>query len=307
MGLPVLVCAIGALGGLAIMAAVVIRSRRLAPDFGEFFAGLDYGDIDEADPSGQGLAEPLVSRTVGAVARALAARLERLLPTRYVEALGRRLDHAGLGGKRAVGHQLALQLGLGLVGLALAPFVASGSSSRTVVLAFVGLPIMGFMAPGARLKRAASMRSNQIFKDLPDIVDMLAIAVEAGSGFEAALQVVCSNFKSPLTDELSRALHEMELGLPRREALQQLRDRVDLDVVRTLMLALLQADALGIPIGRVLKSQANEVRARRRAWAREKAAKLPVKIMFPLVLFIFPPIMALVLAPAGLTFSQLAS
>jgi tight adherence protein C len=97
----------------------------------------------------------------------------------------------------------------------------------------------------------------------------------------------------------------MELGLPRREALQQLRDRVELDAVRMLVLSLLQADALGIPIGRVLKTQATEVRARRRAWAREKAAKLPVKIMFPLVLFIFPPIMGLVLGPAASSFGKL--
>jgi tight adherence protein C len=116
---------------------------------------------------------------------------------------------------------------------------------------------------------------------------------------------VCQNFKSPLTDELSTALQEMELGLPRKQALQEMRDRVDIDVVRTLILALLQADALGIPIGRVLKAQATEVRARRRAWAREKAAKLPIKIMFPLVLFIFPPILGLVLGPAAMSFGQL--
>jgi tight adherence protein C len=161
------------------------------------------------------------------------------------------------------------------------------------------------MVPAARLKRAISTRSEAIFKDLPDIVDMLAIAVEAGSGFESALQIVCSSFNSPLADELMMALQEMELGLPRRVALQQLRDRVDLDVVRTLILALLQADALGIPIGRVLKTQAAEVRARRRSWAREKAAKLPVKIMFPLVLFIFPPIMAIVIGPAASSFGKL--
>ena len=130
------------------------------------------------------------------------------------------------------------------------------------------LPVMGFLLPAARLKRAIQSRSDAAFKDLPDIVDMLAIAVEAGSGFKSAISVVCKNFDSPLTDELRIALQEMELGLSRKEALQQLRDRVDLDAVRTLVLALLQADALGIPIGRVLKCQANEVRASRRAWAR---------------------------------------
>jgi tight adherence protein C len=164
---------------------------------------------------------------------------------------------------------------------------------------------MGLMLPNAQVKRKGAARADAIFKDLPDIVDMLAIAVEAGSGFESALSIVCENFKSPLTDELATALQEMELGLPRKQALQELRDRVDIDIVRTLVLALLQADALGIPIGRVLKSQALEVRARRRAWAREKAAKLPIKIMFPLVLFIFPPILGLVLGPAALSFGKL--
>jgi tight adherence protein C len=167
------------------------------------------------------------------------------------------------------------------------------------------LPVVGFMLPAAHLKRKVQARSDAIFKDLPDIVDMLAIAVEAGSGFEAALSLVCQNFDSPFAAELSLALREMELGLPRKQALQQLRDRIDLDVVRTFVLALLQADALGIPVGRILKAQATEVRARRRAWARKKAAKLPIKIMFPLVLFIFPPILGLVLGPAALSFGKL--
>jgi tight adherence protein C len=108
-----------------------------------------------------------------------------------------------------------------------------------------------------------------------------------------------------MSDELEVVLHEMELGLPRRAALQELKRRLDIDVVRTFVLALVQADALGIPIGRVLKTQATEVRNRRRAWARERAGKLPVKILFPLVLFIFPPILAIALGPAISSFSQL--
>ena len=108
-----------------------------------------------------------------------------------------------------------------------------------------------------------------------------------------------------MADELRIALQGMELGMPRREVLQELKNRTDLDVVRTFVLALIQADALGIPVGRVLTSQATEIRSRRRAWAREKAAKLPVKIMFPLVLFIFPPIMAIVIGPAVGSFGSL--
>jgi tight adherence protein C len=290
-----------AVAGLGVMAAVVVRARRAAPDFAEFFDGLDYHSDDGFQ---ERLAQPFLVRVPGAVGRAVASRLEGLLPAAYVETVRGRLAQAGYSGRRTAGQQLATQLALGAAGAAGAPFIPAGSSS-TRPLAMLLLPVIGFMLPAVRLKRAIRTRADQIFKDLPDVVDMMAIAVEAGSGFEAAIQVVCTNFTSPLADELSIALHEMELGLSRREALQQLRDRVDLDVVRTLMLSLLQADALGIPIGRVLKSQATEVRNRRRAWAREKAAKLPVKIMFPLVLFIFPPIMALVLAPAALSFGKL--
>ena len=286
-----------AAGGLALLATSAMQARRAVPDFGEFMPELDMEEHQRR------MTDPLLSRLLGGVLHKVAARLETMLPRGYLDKLDRQLVHAGLSGKRRAGEQLAMQLGLTALGAAAVPFVPAETTMMR--MASLLLPVMGFMLPAARLKRAIQSRSDAAFKDLPDIVDMLAIAVEAGSGFESAISVVCKNFHSPLTDEFQIALHEMELGLTRREALQQLRDRVDLDAVRTLVLALLQADALGIPIGRVLKGQATEVRARRRAWAREKAAKLPVKIMFPLVLFIFPPIMALVLGPAAFSFKQL--
>lgn len=95
----------------------------------------------------------------------------------------------------------------------------------------------------------------------------------------------------------------MELGLPRREALQNLKRRTEVPELSNFVLALTQADALGMPIGRVLKTQAGEMRLKRRQWAREKAATLPVKIMFPLVLFIFPPLFVVVLGPAASSIS----
>ena len=102
-------------------------------------------------------------------------------------------------------------------------------------------------------------------------------------GFEGALAIVCQHFNSPLAEEFARTLHEMELGLPRRDAFQNLKRRTEVPELSNFVLALLQADALGIPIGRVLKTQAGEMRMKRRQWAREKAAKLPVKMLFPLV------------------------
>lgn len=295
----VLLCAVVAVCGAGLIVSTLYRARHVAPDFGDYLQPQEYVSEQEAR-----LDKPIVSRLVGGAMGGMARRLEGFVPSKYLAKLDHQLTQAGLRGKRRAGEQLAIQVAVGLAGALVVPLIPPG----TIIsgpLAWLLLPAMGFLAPAARLKGAIKQREAAIFKDLPDIVDMLAIAVEAGSGFESALTIVCQNFDSPLADEFSTALHEMELGLPRKQALQEMRDRVDLDVVRTLILALLQADALGIPIGRVLKSQANEVRARRRAWAREKAAKLPIKIMFPLVLFIFPPILGLVLGPAALSFGQL--
>lgn len=299
MSPALLLFALLGLCGAGIIVSTLYRARHIAPDFGEYFERLEPRNELERE-----LSEPLVSRLLGGVIGGVVGRVERFMPTKYMATLDHQLARGGRRGKRSAGEQLAIQIVGGVVGALLVPLIPPG----TMVSGPIGwllLPFIGFYAPAARLKGAIKMREEAIFKDLPDIVDMLAIAVEAGSGFESALAIVCQNFKSALTDEFSTALHEMELGLPRKQALQEMRDRVDIDVVRTLILALLQADALGIPIGRVLKSQATEVRARRRAWAREKAAKLPIKIMFPLVLFIFPPILGLVLGPAALSFGQL--
>jgi tight adherence protein C len=286
--------------GAGVVVSTLARARHVAPDFGEFFQGLDYtSDLEER------LAQPLVTRLFGSLKRGVVGRLERLAPPAYLANLEHQLGQAGLLHKRRAGEQLAFQLLAGVGAALVVPLLPAGTPVSGG-LGWLLFPVMGFMLPAARLKGAIKKREEAIFKDLPDIVDMLAIAVEAGSGFEAALAIVCQNFKSPLTEELATALQEMELGLPRKAALQQLRDRVDIAIVRTLVLALLQADALGIPIGRVLKAQATEVRNRRRAWARERAAKLPIKIMFPLVMFIFPPIMGLVLGPAMLSFGKLS-
>ena len=296
---PGVLAAIGmAASGGTVMALVFLRGNRY-PGIAEFLPMAEVGTFEERM---DGSFIQRIGRTVGAK---IGDRLERLLPARHLAKIDHQLVMAGLEGKRRAGTQLAGQLGL-TVGMGLLTVLMWGAAlSPMAHKALLMLPVMGFMVPSARLKRAIRVRTDTIFKDLPDIIDMLAVAVEAGCGFDAALSIVCQHFDSPMADELRLALQGMELGMPRREVLQELKRRTDLDVVRTFVLALIQADALGIPVGRVLTTQATEIRSRRRAWAREKAAKLPVKIMFPLVLFIFPPIMALVLGPAVGGFSKL--
>ena len=287
------------LGG-CVMGVMFARGRRVVPGIGEFLAPPAERGAFQAR-----LDEPFVGRMVRLVGGPVADRIERLLPRKRMEKIERQLVLAGLEGQRRAGMQLASQLGLTAV-LALTAYILWGMPlSPAAKHSLILLPMMGLMLPPARLKRRIRKRTDTIFKDLPDIIDMLAVAVEAGCGFDAALSIVCQHFESPMADELRLALQGMELGMPRREVLQELKNRTDLDVVRTFVLALIQADALGIPVGRVLSSQATEIRSRRRAWAREKAAKLPVKIMFPLVLFIFPPIMAIVIGPAMGSFGKM--
>jgi tight adherence protein C len=298
MRAELVLCLAVALGGAMAVSVACVRGRRDTADLDLFLEGV-------APPAAGMLSAPLVTRMANGAMRAVGRRIEHALPRHYLAKIDRQLARAGLTGQRRAGEQLAIQLVFAAAGMAVTVLLLAAHPSRTVGLTLLALPAMAFVWPDAKLKRTIRSRDDKIFKDLPDIVDMLAIAVEAGSGFEAALSLVCTHFDSPLTEEFAIALHEMELGLSRREALQQLRERTSLDPVRNLVLALLQADALGVPIGRVLKGQAAEVRSRRRAWAREKAAKLPVKILFPLTLFIFPPILGLVLGPAAMSFVKM--
>ena len=171
---------------------------------------------------------------------------------------------------------------------------------RMVVL----LAAMGVFAPVAWLRRKQDERQGSIKRDLPDVLDLLAISVEAGVGFEGAVEVVTRHFDSPLATEFTRTLQEMELGLPRRDALQNLKRRTEVPELSNFVLILVQADALGMPIGRVLRTQAVEMRLKRRAWAREKAARLPVKILVPLTLFILPALFVVILGPAVMSIAK---
>lgn len=233
-------------------------------------------------------------------------RVAPLLPQAYVQRLRARLETAGRSRTAGAEEIAAAQVILALTGLAIAVgFVLVLSPSATLSIAvLVLLPVSGALAPKASVERAARERQSIVRRDLPDVLDLLAISVEAGLGFDAALDLASRNFEGPLADELRRALREMELGASRRDALFALKRRVDVAELSTFVLSLTQADALGMPIGRVLHTQAAELRLRRRQWAREKAGKMPIKILFPLVGFIFPAILVVLLGPAAVSIME---
>ena len=148
-------------------------------------------------------------------------------------------------------------------------------------------------------------RREEIRCDLPDALDILAVSVEAGLGFDAALARVAEHMDGPLVEELALTLSEMRIGETRQEALRKLADRVDVVELTSIVHAIAQADQLGSPLARVLRVQAQEARQRRQAAAEERAMKAPVKMILPTAVFIFPAMFIVILGPAFLHLTEL--
>ena len=230
-----------------------------------------------------------------AVAAHLAAITQKLQPGTSQEQLRRRLHMAGL----HVSPQLflAVKSGLALLAMTLAGAATLAGNDRALLL----VPVFGaamFVLPGCVLTMRQRGRRRQVELELPDALDLLTVSVEAGLGFDAAVQMVTQRMDGPLSDEFRVMLEEMRLGASRRQAMQAIGERTGSDEVSAFVRSLLQSDELGVPIGAALRVQADEMRTRRQLKAEEQATKAPVKLLFPTVLFIFPVIFMVIVAPA---------
>lgn len=233
----------------------------------------------------------------------LAKRAGTLLPKGWLERIARQIMYAGSPAKLTAERfvMVCAITGLGLPFTYLLLSLASGGFSRATLL-FVGLLVAGgFYLPWFWLRMQANRRQTAINDALPDAMDLLTVSVEAGLGLEAALQRVAEKLPGPLSQEIQRMLAEMSLGTRRREALRNLASRTTVAGLHTLVSALIQADQMGITLGSVLRAQADQLRTKRRQIAEEKAMKAPLKILFPLVIFILPSVFVVVLAPAIMT------
>jgi tight adherence protein C len=293
------------LTGLAMIGVGMRSSRSTALEdlLAEFEGG---AAVDHLDQYSAAMTQGFTRRLLLPLGGNLTGALQNLLPRNHLASIRRRLVLAGVSGRLGVEEYVAAQVvGLtvgALLGLLFA--VAADWSGARIAGLTVGLGAFGFFAPPLWVKQNRDLRVEAIERELPDVLDVLAISVEAGVGLEGAIQAVTERFQSPLADELGHMLSEMELGLSRREALQNLRSRTEIPDLSGFILALLQADALGMPMTRVLQTQAEEMRRRRRAKVREAAAKLPVKLIFPLVMFILPALFIVILGPAALRISK---
>jgi tight adherence protein C len=194
------------------------------------------------------------------------------------------------------GLKYGVAFGGGVISLSIAAVVPLALILRfeVVILGF----LLSYLVPGVWLKLKGKARLVEITETLPDILDLLTISVEAGLGFDSALMKVVEKGKGILAAEFSRVLQEIKMGKPRRDSLRDLAKRNPTDDLQTWVAALVQADQLGISMGGVMRNQSKEIRTRRRQRIEEKAQKAPVKMMIPLVLFIFPCVFIVVLGPA---------
>jgi tight adherence protein C len=264
-----------------------------------------YGRETVATAREDELTKPLAQRTVGPVVIRLGNFLKRFTPVGYLEKKERKLMLAGYPMNLDAPAFIVIKLlttALGLVGgFFLVDF--GGDTLQRVI--FFALPVaLGFFGPDAWLERKVDERRQAMLRALPDVLDLLVISVEAGLGFDSALARVVSTVPGPLSEEFFRMLQETRVGVSRRDAMRHLMDRTDLDELRSFLLAMIQAEAFGVTIARVLRVQADEMRVKRRQRAQEKAFAAPVKLVFPLVFCIFPALFIVLLGPAALQIAE---
>jgi tight adherence protein C len=228
-----------------------------------------------------------------------AAVAGRLTPASYRRNLQHKLDVAGNPRDWTADRAMALK-GIGLIaGCIIGIAVGARFGLGVLIIPIIGA-LAGFFLPDVWIKNVGEHRQQDLLLGLPDAIDMLTVCVEAGLGFDAALSRVARNLEGPIAGECARVLQEMQFGMSRTEALRSLVNRTDVAELRTFVSSLIQSSELGISVGDVLREQAKEMRVRRRQRAEEKAQKLPVKILFPLLICMLPAMFVVVIGPAAI-------
>jgi len=191
-------------------------------------------------------------------------------------------------------------------GLILGAFVASFMHlSGFLVFVVAGLvTFVGFVLPDSILGRQVQERQSEILKTLSDTLDLLTISVEAGLSLNAAIAQVVQNVPGVLSSEFARMLQEIQLGVPRSDAFRHLAERTDVEELNAFALAMVQADVFGVSIASVLRTQAQQLRIKRRQRAEAKAQQTPVKIVFPLILCVMPSLFIVIIGPGAIRIFQ---
>lgn len=251
-------------------------------------------DIDEE------LAKPFKERILSPLTSDLAAVLTRFTPRSIRRLVEAKLAAAGGFGGLNTDEFLLL---CGFLAIAIPSIVAGVAGmfgaawNKIVGVALIALAF-SLVLPFIMLREKIARRKGSMQKDLPDVLDLLTVSVEAGLGFDGALAKLSEKMKGALVEEFNRVLQEIRIGMPRRDALHAMGTRCAVADVSLFTTSLVQADQLGVSIGQVLRVQSASMREKRRQRTQEKAMKAPIKMMLPLVFFIFPTIFIVLLGPA---------
>jgi tight adherence protein C len=204
----------------------------------------------------------------------------------------------GMTAERIVAFKIIFAI-VGVVGgLALSPVLGVSGIMKVGVIALFTL--LGYTAPGVAISSRASKRQKEIRKALSDTMDLLTISVEAGLGFDSALAQVVRNVPGPLSQEISRTLQEMQIGVSRIDALRHLSDRTEVEELDGFVLSMIQADKYGVGVAAVLRAQSTELRQKRRQRAEETAQKVPLKLLFPTIFLVLPALFIVILGPGAI-------
>jgi tight adherence protein C len=248
----------------------------------------------------QEMVDDIGSRVLAPLGQAAGAFVRKYTPVGYVETLARKTVLAGAPAGYEIDRLLVLKVLGAASGLLWVPLVFMVLElSGLVALVMLGVLWAGsFLGPDLTLDRKVEARQHEIAVALPDVLDLLVISVEAGLGFEKAIERTARSVPGALAEEFRRVLQETRMGASRADALRAMDERTQVEELRSFILAMLQADAFGVSVARILRSQADEMRVRRRLSAEEQAEKAPIKMLFPLVFCIFPAVFVVVLGPA---------
>jgi len=247
------------------------------------------------------LQRPFSERFLRPAIERLGSMMSRSTPQKARQNLMNRLDLAGRPGNltpedfaavRIVSAAVTAAVGLG-IGLLLGNVVY-------LVISLAAGAVLGFYLPVLWLKQKVDARRSEIQKGLPDAMDLLVIAVDAGLGFDAALARVTDKYKNALSDEFAKVLREVSLGRPRLEAMDEMGRSSGVEDLHNFIQAIIQSEQFGTGIGKILRIQADEMRRKRRQRAQEKAAQATLKMMLPMVGCIFPTLWIVLLGPAAL-------
>jgi tight adherence protein C len=251
-----------------------------------------YGNEEPLD-------KPLWERILQPLLTKIDSSVKKVAPASILQRMDDELVKAGRPLNLTASQFMVIRL---LVGVGFPILLIMMMGSKTNLFFVIGVFGIGLIMPRFYLKRAVKQRQYLINRELPNALDLLTVSVEAGLGFDGAILKLVEKTKGPLTQEFRRMLQEIRIGKSRRDALRELSDRAGTEDLQTFTSALIQADQLGVSIGRVLRIQSQQMRMKRRQQAEERAMKAPVKMLIPMIIFIFPTLFIVLLGPGALEF-----